>query len=139
MCGVLAESVQAGALGLSLSFADSDENGTPVASVFADVRERIALAKTVVANGRTFIQSVRHLSTKTFKRRTSKNWLKYPWRRRLVRHIAGLDQPIHPGIWKEDLLQLERYNGAAPESLGNARFGPSILVSACPALSFLSF
>ena len=58
MCGVLTESLQAGGFGLSLSYSDFDENNVPIASCCADFRERLALARTVVANGRRLNQSV---------------------------------------------------------------------------------
>lgn len=58
MCRVLRESIAAGAFGLSISYEhDTDEHDVPMASAFADVREKIALAQTVVESGRLYVQA----------------------------------------------------------------------------------
>ncbi len=57
MCDLLRGAVRAGAVGLSLSHLDTDENSVPIGSRWADTRERIALAKVLVEEGRGVFQS----------------------------------------------------------------------------------
>ncbi len=58
MCGLLSEAIAAGAFGLSMSYEHlTDENDGPMASSFADVREKIALARTLVEGGRLYVQA----------------------------------------------------------------------------------
>jgi N-acyl-D-aspartate/D-glutamate deacylase len=58
MAALLGEAIRAGAKGLSLSHLDVDENLRPVPSRFADLREKLALARTVVAEGGRILQTV---------------------------------------------------------------------------------
>jgi N-acyl-D-aspartate/D-glutamate deacylase len=58
MCEALREAIAAGAFGLSMSFEHlTDENDRPMASAFADLREKVALAKTLVESGRLYLQA----------------------------------------------------------------------------------
>jgi N-acyl-D-aspartate/D-glutamate deacylase len=58
MCALLREAIAAGAFGLSISYEHlTDENDRPMGSSFADVRERIALARTLVEAGRLYLQA----------------------------------------------------------------------------------
>ncbi|RYE51639.1 MAG: hypothetical protein EOP18_11920, partial [Rhizobiaceae bacterium] len=58
MCGLLREAIEAGAFGLSMSFKHlTDDHDQPMASAFADLEERVALARTVVDAGRLYIQA----------------------------------------------------------------------------------
>jgi N-acyl-D-aspartate/D-glutamate deacylase len=58
MCELVSEAMEAGALGISSSYVDIDENGDPVPSRFADLEEKIALAKAMRASGRGIWQVV---------------------------------------------------------------------------------
>lgn len=58
MCEIVTEAMEAGALGISSSYVDIDENGDPVPSRFADIDEKIALAKAMSATGRGIWQVV---------------------------------------------------------------------------------
>lgn len=55
---LLLEAMHAGALGLSISHVDSDEQGKPVPSRFADLREKVALARAMAKSGRGIVQTV---------------------------------------------------------------------------------
>jgi N-acyl-D-amino-acid deacylase len=58
MCDLLREAIEAGAFGLSMSYEHlTDENDRPMASGFADLKERVALARTLVQSGRLYIQA----------------------------------------------------------------------------------
>jgi N-acyl-D-aspartate/D-glutamate deacylase len=58
MCTLVREAMQAGALGISSSYVDMDEKGDPVPSQFADLDEKIALAKAMAESGRGIWQIV---------------------------------------------------------------------------------
>ncbi|MEM7365037.1 MAG: amidohydrolase family protein, partial [Pseudomonadota bacterium] len=58
MCEIVSEAMAAGALGISSSYVDSDEQGRPVPSRFAGIDEKIALAKAMAASGRGIWQVV---------------------------------------------------------------------------------
>ena len=58
MCELVEESMAAGALGISSSYVDMDENGNPVPSQYADIHEKIALAKAMAKSGRGIWQIV---------------------------------------------------------------------------------
>lgn len=58
MCGLLEQAMADGALGLSTSYVDIDENGRPVPSRLADMREKIALCKAMAKSGRGVLQTV---------------------------------------------------------------------------------
>jgi N-acyl-D-aspartate/D-glutamate deacylase len=57
MCEVLKGAMEAGALGLSISYGDTDENGRPVPPRFADLREKIALCSAMMETGRGALQA----------------------------------------------------------------------------------
>lgn len=58
MCAIVEEAMAAGAMGISSSYVDIDERGKPVPSQFADLNEKIALAKAVAKSGRGVWQVV---------------------------------------------------------------------------------
>ncbi len=58
MCEIVEEAMTAGALGISSSYVDMDEKGKPVPSQFADINEKIALAKAMAKSGRGIWQIV---------------------------------------------------------------------------------
>ncbi len=58
MCTIVEEAMAAGAMGISSSYVDIDERGKPVPSQFADLNEKIALAKSVAKTGRGMWQVV---------------------------------------------------------------------------------
>ena len=58
MCALVEEAMAAGALGISSSYVDMDENGDPVPSQYADIDEKIGLAKAMAKSGRGIWQIV---------------------------------------------------------------------------------
>ena len=58
MCRLVEEAMAAGAAGISSSYVDIDENMNPVPSRFADLKEKIALAKAMAKSGRGVWQVV---------------------------------------------------------------------------------
>ena len=58
MCALLEQAMAAGAMGLSTSYIDIDEDNRPVPSRLADMREKIALCKAMAKSGRGVLQTV---------------------------------------------------------------------------------
>ena len=58
MCDIVREAMRAGALGISSSYVDIDENGDPVPSRFASFDEKVALAQAMGESGRGIWQVV---------------------------------------------------------------------------------
>ena len=58
MCSIVEAAMAAGALGISSSYVDIDENMQPVPSRYADLREKIALCKAMAKSGRGMWQVV---------------------------------------------------------------------------------
>ena len=58
MCALLEQAMAAGAMGLSISYVDIDEDSRPVPSRLADMREKIALCKAMAKSGRGVLQTV---------------------------------------------------------------------------------
>ena len=58
MCAIVEAAMAAGALGISSSYVDIDENMQPVPSRYADLREKIALCKAMAKSGRGMWQVV---------------------------------------------------------------------------------
>lgn len=61
MCSIIDEAMAAGALGISSSYLDMDEEMRPVPSRFAEIDEKIALAQTMAASGRGIWQVVPYI------------------------------------------------------------------------------
>jgi N-acyl-D-amino-acid deacylase len=61
MAAVLEAAMNEGAIGLSTSYVDIDENLRPVPSRLADMREKVALCKAMVRSGRGTLQTVPYL------------------------------------------------------------------------------
>ena len=58
MCALLEAAMAEGALGMSISYIDVDEDNRPVPSRLADMREKIALCKAMAKSGRGVLQTV---------------------------------------------------------------------------------
>jgi N-acyl-D-amino-acid deacylase len=58
MCEIVSAAMSAGALGISSSYVDSDEDQRPVPSRYANLEEKVALAKAMAAGGRGIWQVV---------------------------------------------------------------------------------
>ena len=61
MCAIVEDAMAAGALGMSSSYLDMDENMRPVPSRYAEIDEKLALAKAMSASGRGVWQVVPYI------------------------------------------------------------------------------
>ena len=119
MCGVLAESIQAGGFGLSLSYADTDAADLPVASCHADTRERIALAKTVVGNGRRLVECVRAFVDPELQAVQLEEQARISLASGALCAVTPiLDLPMNPGSWQRDLQRMEEIRKEGGEVVG---------------------
>jgi N-acyl-D-aspartate/D-glutamate deacylase len=108
MCGVLADSIQGGGFGVSLSYADRDEDDLPVASSYADTRERIALARTVIGNGRRLVQCVRAFVEPELQAEQLAEQAEISLASGALCAISPIvEVPMNPGGWQTDLRTLE--------------------------------
>ncbi|MDG2005140.1 MAG: amidohydrolase family protein [Novosphingobium sp.] len=119
MCGVLAESIQDGAFGLSLSYADTDADDLPVASCHADERERIALAKTVVDNGRKLVECVRAFVDPDLQAVQLEEQARISKASGALCAVTPvLDLPQNPGSWLRDLTRMEEIRAEGGNVIG---------------------
>ena len=119
MCGVLAESLQAGGFGVSLSYADRDDEDLPVASCYADTRERIALARTVVGNGRRLVQCVRAFVEPELQARQLAEQAEISLASGALCAVSPvLDLPTNPGGWQTDLRAFEEIQRRGGQVVG---------------------
>jgi N-acyl-D-aspartate/D-glutamate deacylase len=108
MCGLLADSLEGGGFGLSLSYADRDADDRPVASCYADTRERIALARTVVGNGRRLVQCVRAFVEPEPQAIQLAEQAEISLASGALCAISPIvELPTNPGGWQTDLRRLE--------------------------------
>jgi N-acyl-D-aspartate/D-glutamate deacylase len=121
MCELLGEAIDAGALGISLSYADTDENNVPVPSCWADLRERIALARTVTGKGRRFVQAIRDFSDMEKQHRQMEELGEISLASgALCAVLTVMDSPNVPGLWKKDIALLERLKDKGARVLGQS-------------------
>lgn len=119
MCGVLAESLQDGGFGLSLSYADNDEKDCPVASCHADTRERIALARTVTGNGRRLVECVRAFVDPELQAEQLEEQGRIAVESGALCAVTPvLDLPTNPGGWQRDLQRMEEIRAQGGEVVG---------------------
>lgn len=119
MCGVLAESLQDGGFGLSLSYADTDEKDLPVASCHADERERIALARTVTDNGRRLVECVRAFVDADLQAVQLEEQARISIESGALCAVTPvLDLPQNPGSWQRDLTRMEEIRKAGGHVVG---------------------
>jgi N-acyl-D-aspartate/D-glutamate deacylase len=119
MCGVLADSLQGGGFGVSLSYADRDEDDLPVASCHADTRERIALARTVVGNGRRLVQCVRAFTEADLQAEQLAEQGEISIASGALCAVSPvLDLPMNPGGWQTDLRTFEDIGRRGGEVMG---------------------
>jgi N-acyl-D-amino-acid deacylase len=108
MCAVLADAMQAGAFGLSMSYDHvHDENDVPIASSQADTRERIALAKVVAAHGRSYVQCNIHLLDPERRLQQLEELATVSLESGVCCSALGImENPVTPGQWQHELERL---------------------------------
>ena len=121
MCEILGDAVRAGAHGLSLSHLDVDETLRPVPSRFADLREKIALARAVVDAGGSVLETVPLAGDPTEFRATVEELGQISRESGILCMLQPiLYYPPQPDLWEQSLGWLEREWERGGRVLGQA-------------------
>jgi len=108
MCKIMEEAMAAGALGLSTSYVDIDEDGRPVPSRLADMREKIALCKAMAKSGRGVLQTVPYFIDIEEQLKNIEELGDLSLASGVVCSIAPITySPVAPENWKRSIAKLE--------------------------------
>ena len=108
MCKIMEEAMAAGALGLSTSYVDIDEDGRPVPSRLADMREKIALCKAMAKSGRGVLQTVPYFIDIEEQLKNIEELGDLSLASGIVCSIAPITySPVAPENWKRSIAKLE--------------------------------
>jgi len=108
MCALLEEAMAAGAMGLSISYVDIDEDSRPVPSRFADMREKIALCQAMAKSGRGVLQTVPYFIDIEQQLANIEELGDLSLASGVVCSIAPITySPVAPENWKRSLAKLE--------------------------------
>ncbi len=108
MCALLEQAMAAGAMGLSISYVDIDEDSRPVPSRLADMREKIALCKAMAKSGRGVLQTVPYFIDIEQQLANIEELGDLSLASGVVCSIAPITySPVAPENWKRSLAKLE--------------------------------
>jgi N-acyl-D-amino-acid deacylase len=108
MCALLEQAMAAGAMGLSISHVDIDEDGRPVPSRLADMREKIALCRAMAKSGRGVLQTVPYFIDIEQQLANIAELGELSLASGVVCSIAPITySPIAPDNWKRSIAALE--------------------------------
>jgi N-acyl-D-aspartate/D-glutamate deacylase len=110
MCTLLKEAMKAGAIGLSTSYVDVDENFKPVPSRLADYREKVALAKAMAETGRGIMQTVPNFIMPGEQIKCIEELADISKEAGIVCTLAPIIYSPISDLWKESLEKLEEVN-----------------------------
>ena len=120
MCRLLKEAMAAGAIGLSTSYVDIDENMKPVPSRFAELKEKIALAKAMVETGRGIMQTVPDFITEGEQIRCIEELAEISKASGVTCTLAPIVYSPLGDLWKQSLEKLEEVNAAGARVYGQS-------------------
>ena len=108
MCALLEQAMAAGAMGLSISYVDIDEDSRPVPSRLADMREKIALCKAMAKSGRGVLQTVPYFIDIEQQLANIEELGELSLASGVMCSIAPITySPVAPDNWKRSLAKLE--------------------------------
>lgn len=108
MCRLLEEAMEAGALGLSISYVDIDEDNRPVPSRLADMREKTALCQAMAKSGRGVLQTVPYFIDFEKQLENIEELGDLSLASGVVCSLAPIIySPVAPDNWKRSLAKLE--------------------------------
>jgi N-acyl-D-amino-acid deacylase len=120
MCTLLKEAMNAGAIGLSTSYVDVDENFKQVPSRAADYREKVALAKAMAETGRGVMQTVPNFITPGEQIRCIEELADISKDSGIMCTLAPIIHSPISDLWKESLDKLEEVNAAGAKVYGQS-------------------
>jgi N-acyl-D-amino-acid deacylase len=108
MCALLEQAMAAGAMGLSISYVDIDEDSRPVPSRLADMREKIALCQAMAKSGRGVLQTVPYFIDIEQQLANIEELGELSLASGVMCSIAPITySPVAPDNWKRSLAKLE--------------------------------
>ena len=108
MCALLEQAMEAGAMGLSISYVDIDEDSRPVPSRLADMREKIALCQAMAKSGRGVLQTVPYFIDIEQQLANIEELGELSLASGVMCSIAPITySPVAPENWKRSLAKLE--------------------------------
>jgi N-acyl-D-amino-acid deacylase len=120
MCTLLKEAMKAGAIGLSTSYVDVDENFKPVPSRLADYREKVALAKAMAETGRGIMQTVPNFIMPGEQIKCIEELADISKEAGIVCTLAPIIYSPISDLWKESLEKLEEVNADGARVYGQS-------------------
>lgn len=129
MCEYLAQALEAGAFGLSMTYDHvHDDKDQPVASSFADLRERIALAKTVARHGRKFVQCNIHPIDTGRRNRQFEELARISLESGVSCSALGImENPVTPNQWAPELEKLAQWHQRGARVFAESQVRPADL------------
>jgi N-acyl-D-amino-acid deacylase len=121
MCALLEQAMAAGAMGLSISYVDIDEDSRPVPSRLADMREKIALCKAMAKSGRGVLQTVPYFIDIEQQLANIEELGELSLASGVVCSIAPITySPVAPENWKRSLAKLEEQQRRGAKVFGQS-------------------
>jgi N-acyl-D-aspartate/D-glutamate deacylase len=121
MCDLLEQAMRAGAIGLSTSYVDIDENSRPVPSRLACMKEKIALCKAMMKTGRGVLQTVPYFIDIEQQLANIQELGDLSVASGIVCSIAPITySPIAPENWKRSLAKLEEQQARGAKVFGQS-------------------
>jgi N-acyl-D-amino-acid deacylase len=121
MCALMEAAMAAGALGISTSYVDIDEEGRPVPSRFADMREKIALCQAIAKSGRGVLQSVPMFLDVEQQLKNIEELGELSLASGITCSLAPIIfSPIAPDAWKRSLAKLEEQQARGAKVYGQS-------------------
>jgi N-acyl-D-aspartate/D-glutamate deacylase len=120
MCTLLKEAMKAGAIGLSTSYVDVDENFKPVPSRLADYREKVALAKAMAETGRGIMQTVPNFIMPGEQIKCIEELADISKEAGIACTLAPIIYSPISDLWKESLEKLEEVNADGARVYGQS-------------------
>jgi N-acyl-D-aspartate/D-glutamate deacylase len=133
MCAIMEQAMADGAIGLSTSYVDIDEDGRPVPSRLADMREKIALCKAMAKSGRGVLQTVPYFIDIEKQLENIQELGDLSLAAGIVCSIAPITySPVAPENWKRSIAKLEEQQARGARVYGQSMprsFDINILLS----------
>ena len=120
MCRLLKEAMAAGAIGMSTSYVDVDENMKPVPSRYSELKEKIALAKAMAETGRGVMQTVPDFINEGEQIKCIEELAEISKASGIMCTLAPIIHSPISDVWKESLAKLEEVNAAGARVYGQS-------------------
>ncbi|MFN3230579.1 MAG: N-acyl-D-amino-acid deacylase family protein [Alphaproteobacteria bacterium] len=120
MCRLLKEAMAAGAIGLSTSYVDVDENMKPVPSRYSELKEKIALAKAMAETGRGVMQTVPDFITEGQQIACIEELAEISKASGVMCTLAPIVYSPLGDVWQQSLNKLEEVNAAGAKVYGQS-------------------